>query len=155
MFPVFLDTNAVYGAAMCDLLLNLAEQGTYRPLWSKGVLDELRTSLGRAGIAPDAVEHRIESISEAFPDAEILGYENLIPQMECDESDRHVLAAAVRGAASVDPTAQSVNQSPSSAMISVADVWSGSATLSSPWRTNDRTRNAMAKATHDHRNRMR
>jgi len=101
VFPVFLDTNAVFGAAMCDLLLNLAERATYRPLWSAGVLEELRASLERAGIKSDAAAHRIESMRDAFPDAEVTGYENLIPQMECDESDRHVLAAAARGTASV------------------------------------------------------
>jgi len=38
---------------------------------------------------------------DAFPDAEVCGYEHLVPQMTCDEDDRHVLAAAVRGGAAV------------------------------------------------------
>lgn len=37
----------------------------------------------------------------AFSDAEVHGYESLAPQMTCDENDRHVLAAAVRGDAAV------------------------------------------------------
>lgn len=101
MFPVFLDTNAVYGAALCDLLLTLAERGTYRPLWSTGVLGELSEVLCRNGISPAAVVHRITAMRDAFPDAEVFGYESLIPQMQCDEGDRHVLAAAVRGGAAV------------------------------------------------------
>lgn len=35
-----------------------------------------------------------------FEDWEITGYEDLIPALKCEEADRHVLAAAIRGAAS-------------------------------------------------------
>jgi len=65
------------------------------------VLGELRDVLVRGGIDPVAVDRRIEAMRTAFPDAEVTGYEPLIPQMECDDGDRHVLAAAVRGGASV------------------------------------------------------
>ncbi|WP_298182736.1 hypothetical protein [Saccharomonospora sp.] len=44
----------------------------------------------------------------AFPallDAEVEGYKDLIDAMKCDKKDRHVLAAAVRGNASVLVTA--------------------------------------------------
>jgi hypothetical protein len=37
----------------------------------------------------------------SFPDAEVRAYEPLIPAMTCDDKDRHVLAAAVRGEAKV------------------------------------------------------
>ena len=50
MFPVFLDTNAIFGAALSDLLLHLAERNIYRPLWSTDVLAELRNVLCRYGI---------------------------------------------------------------------------------------------------------
>jgi hypothetical protein len=33
----------------------------------------------------------------AFPNAEIVGYEALIPALANDAKDRHVLAAAIRG----------------------------------------------------------
>ena len=101
MFPVFLDTNAIFGAALSDLFLTLAERGTYRPLWSAGVLHELNDVLCRNDIDPMAVVHRIDSMRDAFPDAEVFGYECLIPQMQCDKGDRHVLAAAVLGGAAV------------------------------------------------------
>jgi predicted nucleic acid-binding protein len=101
VFPVFLDTNAIYGAGLSDLLLSLAERGTYRPLWSADVLNELHDALCRNGINPTAVERRIGAMREAFPDAEVFGYKHLVPRMDCDEGDRHVLAAAVRGGASI------------------------------------------------------
>ncbi|MFV0375305.1 PIN domain-containing protein [Microbacterium sp.] len=95
-FPVFLDTSAVFGGALNDLLLTLAERGMFRPLWSAGVFEELQRTLVRRGITPDAADRRISMMRSAFPDAEVTGYDELIPAMTCDEGDRHILAAAVR-----------------------------------------------------------
>jgi len=38
---------------------------------------------------------------QAFPDAEVRGYENIVATMTCDPKDGHVLAAAVRSDAAV------------------------------------------------------
>jgi predicted nucleic acid-binding protein len=100
-FPVFLDTCTIYGAALADLLLTLAERSTYRPLWSNDVLEELRRNLVAAGIDPAAVQRRIDAMNSAFPDALVTSYADLTPQVTCDEKDRHVLAAAVRGGAAI------------------------------------------------------
>lgn len=101
-FPAFLDTCAIYCGYLCDTLLRLAEAGSYRPLWSVGVLDELRRNLvGNAGVSDEAAAHRISQMRESFPDAEVRGYESLAESMTCDPKDRHVLAAAVRGGAEV------------------------------------------------------
>jgi PIN domain len=59
MFPAFLDTCTLYGAYLCDSLLRLAEAGTYRPLWSADVLDELERALVVRGLEKKAVTHRI------------------------------------------------------------------------------------------------
>lgn len=37
----------------------------------------------------------------AFPDAMVIGYEDLIAGLTCDPKDRHVLAAAIRSSAEV------------------------------------------------------
>ena len=101
-FTAFPDTNALYGEYLCDTLLRLAEAGTYQPLWSAGVLEELERNLvDNAGLAPDAVRRRIGAMQRAFPDAKVRGYEGLIESMTCDGKDRHVLAAAVRGQSDV------------------------------------------------------
>ena len=100
-FPAFLDTCTVFGAAITDFVLDLAERGTFRPLWSEQVLTELQRSLIRRGIDSSAVEYRIQAMRRAFPDANVTGYEDLIAQMTCDDDDRHVLAAAVRANAEV------------------------------------------------------
>lgn len=101
MFPVFFDTSAVFGGALNDVILTLAERGLFRPLWSADVLDELRRTLLRYGIDTDAVDYRIDAMRHAFPDAETSGYADLTPAMTNDEGDRHVLAAAVRANAEV------------------------------------------------------
>lgn len=100
-FPAFLDTCTVFGGTLNDLFLTIAETRTYRPLWSTGVLDELERNLLKRGLAQSAVDRRINAMRGGFPDAEIRGYEDLIPQMTCDTDDRHVLAAAIRGDAAV------------------------------------------------------
>jgi hypothetical protein len=68
MFPAFLDTCTLYGAYLCDSLLRLAEAGTYRPLWSAAVLDELERALVARGLEQKAVAHRIGEMRRAFPD---------------------------------------------------------------------------------------
>ncbi len=62
MFPAFLDTCALYGAYLCDSLLRLAEAGTYRPLWSVGILDELERALVARELESKAVTHRISEM---------------------------------------------------------------------------------------------
>ncbi len=105
-FPAFLDTCSIFPAYLCDTLLRLAEAGTYRPLWSAGVLEELERNLvEERGLSGEAVTHRISEMRRAFPDAEVSGYDTLIDAMTCDPKDRHVLAAAVRGDAEVLVTA--------------------------------------------------
>ena len=101
MFPAFLDTCTLYGTYLCDSLLRLAEAGTYRPLWSADVLDELERVLVARGLPADAVKYRLGEKRRAFPDAEVRGYENIVETMTWDPKDRHVLAAAVRSDAAV------------------------------------------------------
>jgi len=96
-YTAFLDTNVLFGGYLCDTLLRLAEVDLYRPQWSADVLDELRRNLIQRGLAETAVDHRINSMRRAFPEAEVTGYQALIPGLTCDEKDRHVLAAAIRG----------------------------------------------------------
>lgn len=95
-FKAVLDTCALYPAHLRDTLLRLAERHLYIAMWSDGILEELRGSLTRTGVASDSVERLLAAMRTAFPDSEVQGYEALIDAMECDPKDRHVLAAAVR-----------------------------------------------------------
>jgi predicted nucleic acid-binding protein len=100
-FPALFDTNVLYGALLNDFILELADLGLYRPLWSADIPDELGRNLVEAGEDPRLIAKRISTMTSYFPDAMVNGYESLIPTMTCDPKDRHVLAAAVRGGAEV------------------------------------------------------
>lgn len=100
-FPAFFDTNVLYGALLNDFILELADRGLFRPLWSKGVMEELRRNLLLAAEESELVEKRVGTMERYFPDAMVVGYHDLIPTMTNDAKDRHVLAAAVRGGAEV------------------------------------------------------
>ena len=67
-FPAFLDTCSIFPAYLCDTLLRLAEAGTYRPLWSAGVLEELgRNLVEERGLSSEAVSHRIRASEPDSP----------------------------------------------------------------------------------------
>lgn len=98
-FSAVLDTCVLFPNYLRDTLLRLAVAGSYRPLWSRDILVELERN-----IAPRATTEKatrvIEKMREHFEDAEVGGYESLVPAMLNDPKDRHVLAAAVRANAS-------------------------------------------------------
>ncbi|MDQ3274347.1 MAG: PIN domain-containing protein [Actinomycetota bacterium] len=97
-FPALLDTCVLFPQYLSDTLLTQAYEGTFRPLWSRGVLDELgRVFARKTQMTEQQIEHRLDRMRRAFPDAEVEGYEYLIDGMTNHEKDRHVLAAAVRG----------------------------------------------------------
>lgn len=80
-----------------DTLLRPAEEPSfYLPRWSPYIPDELRRTLARMGRSPEKVERRIRTMTQAFREALVDGFDDLIPVMRNDEKDRHVLAAAVK-----------------------------------------------------------
>ena len=100
-FPAFFDTNVLYGALLNDFILELADRGLFRPLWSKDILFELAKNLMKNGEDPTLVEKRVGTMQRYFADAMVTGYDDMVPAMTNDPRDRHVLAAAVRGGAEV------------------------------------------------------
>jgi predicted nucleic acid-binding protein len=101
VLPVFLDTCVLLKPYLCDALLSIAEAGVYRPLWSPMVMAELERNLARRGLDEKRIAHRLNQMNEAFPDANVTGYEALISEVTNHPKDRHVLAAAVWGDAEV------------------------------------------------------
>jgi predicted nucleic acid-binding protein len=104
-FKVVLDACVLANAGVCDLFLRLAEPPRlYLPLWSATILEEVHrtqtTKLKRP--YPIALaDHWRNEVTRAFPEAEVRGHEKLILVMTNHEKDRHVLATAVRGGASL------------------------------------------------------
>jgi hypothetical protein len=84
-------------------LLSLAEAGLYRPLWTNAINEEWAKHLIEN--MPDKaakISATILTMNEAFPEAIVDHYADLIPGLDLpDPDDRHVLAAAIRGAANV------------------------------------------------------
>ncbi|MGH3983386.1 MAG: PIN domain-containing protein [Pseudonocardiaceae bacterium] len=111
MFRALLDTCVLFKPLVCDTLLCIAEEHLFQPLWSEDILDELRRSLLRYGVAKAGVDHRIGQMVDHFPGAMVTGHHYLINAMMNHPKDRHVLAAAVRGGADLIVT-QNTNDFP-------------------------------------------
>ena len=76
----------------------------YLPLWSERILDEVRrtqTEKLKRPYPPELADYWRQEVTRAFPEASVTGYEPLLPVMTNDEKDRHVLAAAIRGGATL------------------------------------------------------
>lgn len=99
MFSVVLDACALYPAYLRDTLLRMAAAELYRPLWTTTILDELIDNLPDRVTPPAAARIRSNMVA-SFPDALVTGHVDLISAMTNHPKDRHVLAAAVRAAAS-------------------------------------------------------
>lgn len=99
-YTAVLDANVLWPAALRCTLIRAGIAGLYRPVWSRRILDEMAATLHRAGrVQPPRIERTIRLMEQALPQALVEGYEDLIPVMQNDPGDRHVLAAAVRAGA--------------------------------------------------------
>lgn len=102
-FAALLDANVLYPFLVRDVLLSLAEAGLYRPLWTDAINAEWSKRLIEN--TPDKaakINATILTMNRAFPEAIVDHYADLIPGLDLpDPNDRHVLAAAIRGAANV------------------------------------------------------
>lgn len=96
-----LDTCVLFPSLTRDTLLTLATFDLYAPMWSQDILGELERNLMDNLSSPPNVKRLLGEMTREFPDALIVGYAELIPQMTCHPKDAHVLAAAVRADASV------------------------------------------------------
>jgi len=93
-----LDANVLYPGSLRDTLLRVSALGYYEVRWSQQILDEMsRNLLAKAEMTPKQIERLLAAMQEAFPEAMVIGYEDLIENMPNDEKDRHVAAAAVAG----------------------------------------------------------
>jgi len=102
-YAVVLDACVLVPMPLCDTLLRLAEEpAAYRPLWSHQILVEvghaLEKKLKRTAFQR---QRRLDSMRGAFPEAEVDVPADLAKAITCvpDPNDRHVVAAAIRGAA--------------------------------------------------------
>jgi predicted nucleic acid-binding protein len=100
----FFDANVLYPSGLRNFLMHLALTGIFRAHWSAEVHDEWIRNLlkNRPDLSRDKLERTRQLVDMAIPDALVTGYEHLIDSIELpDRDDRHVVAAAIRGGASV------------------------------------------------------
>lgn len=96
-----LDTCVIYPTVMREMLLGVAGQGVFTPLWSARIIEEWQRAvqkLGPDGVAQAASEAALLKV--AWPEAEVTWPASLEERLWLpDIADRHVLAAAVAGSA--------------------------------------------------------
>ncbi|UMB59903.1 PIN domain-containing protein [Lutibacter sp. A80] len=101
-FIGILDTNVIYPIEIRDILFWFAHYDLFTPKWSKHIFEEWERVMIRKGITQVEAKKRSNIANQAFPDAFVENYENLIPNIELpDKDDKHVLAAAIKTNANV------------------------------------------------------
>ena len=104
VLTAFLDANVLFPATTRSVLLELARKKVFRLLWSERVHDEWMRNLAARfpNIAPEKIG-RMRALMEGYvDDATVSGYEPTIASLTLpDADDRHVLAAAIHGVASI------------------------------------------------------
>lgn len=104
---VVLDACVLIPLHLSDLLLRLAAEDMYEALWSVDILGEVERNLvAKLNVPAGKAARRVDAMRTTFPAASVDGYQDLVDAMMTrDPDDRHVLAAAVRGGASLIMTA--------------------------------------------------
>lgn len=104
VFTALLDTSILWPSLQRDLLLSLAAEGLYRPVWSAVILEELEyreaQRLVEHGAEPAEAAERarllIEHLQTAFDDSLVEGWEDLAGANPLPHPyDEHVVLAAV------------------------------------------------------------
>ncbi|HEX6750193.1 MAG TPA: PIN domain-containing protein [Longimicrobium sp.] len=94
---VVLDANVLFPFQLRNLLLHLAVEGLFRPLWSAEIIDECMRALRRdAQLTQAQCDHLLVQMRRVFASAWGSGFAGRADRIELpDEGDRHVLALAV------------------------------------------------------------
>jgi hypothetical protein len=102
--PVFLDACVLYPAPLRDFLLHLAAEGLYRPKWTDRVHEEWTRNLliNRPDLTIAQLDKTVAAMNRSFPDALVVLDETLLSSIQLpDPDDRHVVAGALSGTASI------------------------------------------------------
>lgn len=97
-----LDANVLYPAPLRDFLLRLAQTDLFSPRWSSEIHHEWTRNLlkNRPDLKAVQLERTCHAMDSAFAEANVMGYKNLLAELELpDKDDRHVLAVAIKSAA--------------------------------------------------------
>lgn len=97
---VLLDACVLVPYGLSGLLMTFAEAELFEPRWSERILVEVQRALVEKMRKPvDKVKTRLDAMWEAFPEANVHGFEWMEAGLSCHPKDRHVLAAAIAAGA--------------------------------------------------------
>ncbi len=99
-----LDANVLFTELLRDILLRAAEHDLYQLRVSRDIWHEtVRNLISTGTMSVDQATHLTEHATRFFTsrDAFVYGYESLVPTLTNHPKDRHVLAAAIVGGATV------------------------------------------------------
>lgn len=104
---VVLDANILFPTILREILIDLAGQGLYQPLWSARILAEWRHAVARLGPEQEQIAGaEIALLQTRFPASVMPDDGNRVIDLELpDPADRHVIEAALAGGASLIVTA--------------------------------------------------
>ncbi|MGE0703601.1 MAG: PIN domain-containing protein [Vicinamibacterales bacterium] len=100
MSPIaLLDACVLYPMVLCDSLVRLAQYRLYRARWTPHIMEEVVRNIARRrpDLSEERLQRRARRMNVALPDAEITGYDALIPAFAAFGTDAHVVAAALAG----------------------------------------------------------
>ena len=102
-FTALFDSCVLYPAPLRDLLIRLGCSNLFRARWSDQIHDEwIRGVLRERPELESKLQRTRDLMNNAVADCLVTGHESLIPSLNLpDPDDRHVLAAAIVGQASV------------------------------------------------------
>lgn len=98
------DANVLYPARLRDLLVRLAVTDLFQARWTEAIHDEWtrHVLVDRPDLSAAQLQRTRELMNAAVLDCLVTGHERLVPTLTLpDPADRHVLAAAIQGGASV------------------------------------------------------
>ncbi len=98
-----LDACVLYPTVLREVLLGVAGQGVYAPLWSARILEEWARATRKLGpVAEVQARAEVAALRAAWPGAEVAVPDGLVARLWLpDPDDVHVLAAAIAGGADV------------------------------------------------------
>lgn len=104
---VLLDANVLYPTVLREILLGVAAEGLFLPLWSERILEEWARAAARLGPEGEVVARgEIAMLRARWPRSMVTGTDGLERRLRLpDPDDVHVLAAAVAGSADAILTA--------------------------------------------------
>ena len=135
---VVLDACVLYPIGLRDTLLNIAEAGCFRVLWTEEILAETSRNIveDTPGLTAEHLGKTFAAMRRAFPEAMIDDYQHLVGSMTNHAKDRHVLAAAVAAEADVIVTLNTRHfppeacaphgvsiKTPDELLCEITDVW--------------------------------